>query len=342
MISSHFLYIAVEKLFPRIIAATFVETKPIMANIIKDLGINAAFIKGQTIPVNNCWHFTIDGDAAGIIYYDSLDFIDGMNRVYTLYKSFPVVVLAFVLMDTHFHFVLYGPFDVCNKFVHEYVRRTSMSLAHRHGESQKLGCVDISHQVVDDDRYLKTVICYTIKNPTVAGLPYTPWEYPWSSGPLYFRSPGTWTSPAWLKEDNTSSVPKLYRERRAILHNPSVDCNEARMVGPVVFPGDYVRTDIVEAIFKSPKSYLYFLGSSKEVEVDSRGGIISHLSIPIQEMRENRKRVAMELFGQADLRMLNTTQRVRLAKVLKSRYNSSLKQISRLCGLMYDEIKDII
>jgi hypothetical protein len=33
-------------------------------------------------------------------------------------------------------------------------------------------------------------------------------------------------------------------------------------------------------------------------------------------------------------------QRLRLARTLRSRYNSSIKQIARLAGLVYDEVKD--
>ena len=50
----------------------------------------------------------------------------------------------------------------------------------------------------------------------------------------------------------------------------------------------------------------------------------------------------MELFGQKHIRNLDTTSRLKLARVLKLRYNSSDKQIIRLCGLIYDEVNHLL
>ena len=66
------------------------------------------------------------------------------------------------------------------------------------------------------------------------------------------------------------------------------------------------------------------------------------LSLPMQEMRQHKNEVCMEIFGHNCSNQLNTQQRLLLARALRSRYNSSLKQIARLCGLVYSEIKDII
>ena len=71
-------------------------------------------------------------------------------------------------------------------------------------------------------------------------------------------------------------------------------------------------------------------------------GSISRLSIPIQEMRQNRNALCSELFNAKTIRTLTTGQRIKLAKTLKLRYNSSVKQIAKLCGLIYDEIKEIL
>lgn len=112
------------------------------------------------------------------------------------------------------------------------------------------------------------------------------------------------------------------------------------MSGNLVYPGDYVAWELVERIFKTFKSYNYFMCFTKEEDVDSRGGSISRLSIPLQEMRQHKNEVCLELFGTESTRTLTTEQRLKLAKVLRSRYNSSSKQIARVSGLVYDEIKD--
>lgn len=84
-----------------------------------------------------------------------------------------------------------------------------------------------------------------------------------------------------------------------------------------------------------------FLCLSKEEDVESRNGSMTHLSIPIQEMRQHRNSVCLELFGNVSIRSLQIQERIKLAKTLRLRYNSSPKQIARLCGLVYDEVKGI-
>ena len=88
----------------------------LLAQIVTDLGLDRPFVKGQKIYIKNCWHFSTDGNAVDHIFYDDDDFIAGMNRVYIVVKGYNVVILAFSLMDTHVHFVLYGTFEECNRF----------------------------------------------------------------------------------------------------------------------------------------------------------------------------------------------------------------------------------
>ena len=110
----------------------------------------------------------------------------------------------------------------------------------------------------------------------------------------------------------------------------------------MVFPGRYVDYRLVERIFKTHRSFNYFMCVSKEKDVEERGGIISHLSLPLQELRQRKGEVCQELFGEGSIRHLNTSQRLQLARTLKARYNSSPKQISRVCGLIYDEVKELL
>lgn len=286
-----------------------------------DLGLDKPFVKGQTIAVSNCWHFSTDGNAVDAMFIDEDDFRDGMNRIYPLFVRYKITILAFSLMDTHIHFILHGAFDTCNHFIHDYVRQTSWAISHRYGERHKFRTVPINHQVIDTDRYLKTAICYVIKNAPVAGINYNAYDYPWSSAALYFRRPGHWTSPTWTDETTSSAI-----------------CGQEQ----IIFPGRYVNFHLVERIFKTHKSFNYFMCVSKESDVDERGGSISRLSLPMQEMRQHKTETCTELFGTHSIRTLTTAQRLHLAKVLKARYNSSTKQLARLCGLVYDEVRNLL
>ena len=318
------------------------NNQELLGQITSDLGLDRPFVKGQKIIIRDCWHFSTDGNAVDAMFYDEDDFIVGMNRIYTTVRCYRVIILAFSLMDTHIHFVLYGKFDDCNRFIHDYVRRTSWYMSFSRGEKHKFDNVPINCQTVSDDYYLKVVICYVIKNAPVGGISYNALDYPWSSGPLYFRRPGLWSSPHW--SDNLGNLAGTdgigVGQLRQILKTRILPDENVPMAGPIVFPGFYTAFKIVEKLFKSCKSFNYFMCVSKEDDVDSRGGTISHLTVPMQEMRQHKSEVCQELYGVSNVKTLNMQQRLKLARTLRSRYNSSLKQIIRLCGLVYDEVKD--
>lgn len=315
----------------------------LLAQIEADLGLHVPFVKGRQIKIKNCWHFSTDGNAVDAMFEDDDDFIAGMNRIYMVIQDYNVVILAFSLMDTHVHFILYGTFEACNRFMHEYVRRTSWYISVTHHESNKLDGVPINYQAVDTDSYLKTVICYTVKNAPAGGIMFNALDYPWSSGPLYFKRPGYWSSPRWMDETKEAGPMGVVDHRKALRTRKDELARSApRMIGPLVFPGEYAAYEVVERIFKTCKSFNYFLSITKEEDVDARGGSISLLSIPMQEMRQHKNEVCRELFGTPSVRQLSMQQRLRLARTLRSRYNSSIKQIARLAGLVYDEVKDRI
>jgi len=340
----------------------------LLRRVISDLGINIRFERGKSIPVKNCWHFSTDGNSVDTIFYDEADFKLAMNRIFVLSKLFHVVILAFCLMDNHIHFLLWGEYDECNRFFHELVRRTSISIAARHTEKHKLRKIRISHQVVNDDSYLKTVICYIIKNPPVAGIPSCSYDYPWSSGSLYFRKTGYWTTPVWQFDNEYSDIRSLsarqMKDAFGHFSSFSQSCctgidtgtsdNESGCGYPfdkgikflkeygIVFPGEYVAYEIVESIFKTQKSFLFFMCKTKDSDVESVGSFLSNLTVPDSELRQYRDELCVEMFGETSIRRLDVSQRLRLARALKARYRSSPKQIARLSGLKYEEVSSML
>ena len=314
-----------------------------IGQIESDLGIDSSFVKGQEKQINNCWHFSTDGNAVDILFCSDQDFRDAMNKIFVVWLNFNVSILAFCLMSTHVHFVLYGELGECRRFVHEYVRRLSINIAHKYRTSHKMEGVEISVQKIDTDTYLKTVICYVIRNPYAAGLDFNPWDYPWSSGSLYFRKDTLWTSPLYQSSVGVKELGSMsLKDIQSLLKTKDREFPNARVIGGMVFPGEYVASDLVKNIYRTVKSYNYFLFKTKDMDVESRGGEISRLSLPLQELKQHRDEQILQMFGNVSLRGLDTKKRILLARRLKSMCNCSSKQIVRLCGLVYEEVKDYI
>lgn len=311
----------------------------------RDLGLNVPFVKGRTNQVNKCWHFYTNGNAVEALFYDDDDFVSGMNRIYVTLLGFQIVILAFSLMDTHVHFVLYGELEECIRFMQKYLRLTSQHIEQRHHEQKKLSEVKASYQPVTDDKYLKTVICYTLKNAPVGGLRYNALDYPWSSGPLYFKKDGLWCSPVWTNpvDGGHYQLRQLtLNERRRVLQTRKSAPLDTMMFGSMVFPGEYVGFEIVERLFKTCRSFHFYMCTSRAEDVEARGGCISQLTLPIQELRQYKRQLCLEMFNVPSTNKLDMQQRIRLARTLRARYNSSPKQIAKVCGLVYSEVKDIL
>lgn len=313
------------------------------SQIEKDLGINVSFQRGISIPVKNCWHFSSNGNDSGPMFFDDNDFRHGMNRIYKLQKHYKVIPLAFTLMDTHVHFLLYGNFDDCNRFIHEYIRLTSMHNSQKYRTRKSMQNIGISHQVIDNDLYLKTVICYICKNAPAGGLAFNALDYPWSSAPLYFKNKVNWASPSWIEYRENSTLSDLgIRGKRDFLETRYTDNDNALLIDGIIFPGEYIAYEIVEKIFRSTKSFNYFMCRTREDDVDSKGGILSYLTMPIQELRQHKTELCMSMFGEKTVKNLDIQKRIKLARTLKSKYNSSSKQIARVCGLIYEEVSAYI
>ena len=306
-----------------------------------DLGLNAPFIKGQTIPVRNCWHFSTDGNLVDFLFLDDEDFVAGTNRIFILSKKYKIVVLAYNIMGTHIHLILWGELLECEKFMHEYLKLTSMYIVRKYGDRHKLRKVFPNYQVIDNDRYLKVAICYVLKNAPVGGLAFNALEYPWSSAPLYFKTKGFWSSVDLesrltdSSEYGSKAICRILRTRRA----PE---GSFKLIGEMVFPGEFVAVDIVEKLFKTHKGFNFFMCVSKESDVESIHGSISRLSIPYSELHQHKNELCREMFGVETIRSLSTVQRLKMAKRLIALYNCSPKQVVRACGLIYPEVKDML
>ena len=318
----------------------------LLRQIESDLSINSPYIKGKNNPIRNCWHFYSDGNSVDRLFDDREDFKDGMNRIFVVGMKYNIVILAFCLMDTHIHFVIYGDFNECNKFVHDFVRLTSIHIFNRHKERHKLLRMPINHQVIDSEFYLKSAICYVIKNAPVGGIPSTAYDYPWGSGSLYFRNSGEWTSPTWssVNSVDVSTFGQMtVKDKRELLNSKYVNYdNDISVINGVVFPGEYVAYKIVERIFRTHKSFNFFMCVTKEDDIEKMGGVLSRLSIPLQEIREHRDEICKDVFSANSIRQLTTQQRLKLARILRGRFNCSSKQVCRVCGLLYAEVKELL
>ena len=139
-------------------------------------------------PIQGYYHICSDGNRVDILFKNEKDFIAAMNRVATITLRMKVIILAFVLMDNHFHFVIKTDSEEdAIRFANEFKRLTGKYNADMYGDALSLSRLPVKVIPVPDEDYLKTLVVYVIKNPTKARIEMF-YTYPWGTGGLYFRS----------------------------------------------------------------------------------------------------------------------------------------------------------
>ncbi len=298
-----------------------------------DLALDQPFDRNRIRNVRNCWHLCSDGHYSNSLFRDKGDYVFGMNRIGLLYLKYKVAVLGFCLMDNHVHFVLNGTQTECMNYIREFMRLMGQRLVREKACEIRVRDIPICCKPIKNENYLKTVLCYVYRNPFIAGMTYLLYDYPWSSCHLLFRTDevcGCQKIEGRLFSDLT------FKEKREILGANCSVPDDWKEVDGMILPKHYVATRQVEALFLSPKGFFYYSGRSKEEEIDASIGGYNVVSTSDAEMRYHREEISNALFGTGKINTCTINQRVTLAKELRRRYGSTVKQLARVVGLKAD------
>lgn len=285
------------------------------------------------------YHLYSDGFRTECLFQDIKAFVAGMNIAALCFLKSHVMILAFCLMDNHVHFVLSGTYDECVAFRNRFMHRYSIWFSNRYA-SERLSAVDFDIKPITDERYLLTSIAYVLRNSISSGYRFCVEDYLWSSGGLYFRMPEKLQSivSGWKRVADLSS-----REKRRCLQTMD-ELPSEWLITPegFIWPGNYVDYRYVEHVYRTPKSFAFFMGQTKEDEVNRSLGIYSSVFLPDLELREKAVARSLELFGLSNLRNLDVQKRILLGKDLRKEFKCSSKQIARIIHLDPVYIKELV
>jgi REP element-mobilizing transposase RayT len=145
------------------------------------------------------------------IFLDDEDkeaFIGLMEKAQGLTK---VSVLAYCVMDNHYHLLLQNGSDRMAEFFKQLNGQYGSYYRQRHGGRGYVFQDRYKSLLIQDEAYLMLCFAYVMNNPVKAKRVYAAREYPWSCAGCYF-SP---ESPAWLDvgtlEDLFGSETEMWR-----------------------------------------------------------------------------------------------------------------------------------
>lgn len=272
---------------------------------------------------------------SAIWFKDESDFVVGMNAVPLIAATTGVIVVAFILMSNHVHFILYCSYDQALRFINAYKKHYSFYLACKYGikETLRRNSVDIRKIDTTGDS-LEKAIAYVQMNPVAANICINPFDYPWGTGNSFFK-----VSPA-----RGTSVKNLSARTRQALFHSRKDVPDNLLLGEngFVLPESYIQKNRVEAIFRSPNRMKHYLNSSSKAKIRLESGdaeipvLKDHIVLPV--MME----LCKKMFGKGTVNELSAEQLSELLRQMRYRCSSNVYQLARLTGLSYAQVAKML
>ncbi len=289
------------------------------------------------------YHFYSDGKLSAELFLSKSDFVAALNRLAVCASHFPgVIVVAFTFEDTHVHLLLYCLEDEGKAFCDMFKRLTMIYLSHTRGGKPADLSIHFESEALKDETYLKRVGAYVVIQPTKDGKGIMPYDYPWSSAPLYFR--GDKVIPVWYvdRNGNVRRAKRLgelsYREKRKCLRTAARLPEDWLICNDIVLPSNYVDIVRFESIYGTHNSFRSFQSRSVDNDTVMSSALSKGVSLPDREMRSACQGICRELYGRDTVRSLNSAQRLEIARRLRFKYLISHKQLSRIVHVPVEEI----
>ena len=281
------------------------------------------------------FHICTDGTVLPWMFKDNQDFISGSNRVGICKMLTGIIVLDFILMDNHVHFLLYGYNTDCRKFIDKYKLLTGKWISHKYGIPKFLKHLPVSIIPLGNEEDILETAAYIDRNSVMAGFKGLPSEYPWGSCRLMFKRDDV-TEWKTMKDFSENELRDLLKSRISLPENWSL--NSDGMINPLCFT-DINRT---ESLFKTPVRYLFFLAKKLEGKINQILAQGSKSFISDKDLREIAIGLAYKEFGSVNIRFLDVNSRIRLAHELRKDFLASHKQISRILHLEVEILKELL
>ena len=288
------------------------------------------------------WLVTTDHLEKELWFRDEEDFKVGMNFVAIQAACSPdVVVLAFILMSNHVHFVLVGEREDVERFICQFKHRYSIYFNGKWGIKKLLhhNGVDIK-EIPNRDEAVERAVAYVLMNCVAANICSHPSQYPWGTGNCYFRLD---TNEGYAGSKGVLLESMSERARERILHS---NCNRVPFrwhLSPEGFipPLEYVDVQSVEALFRKPQRFNYFLNTSSK----ARKRIEAEENLPAfrdQIIFAALPDLCQSLFQKKSFQALSRGEQSEFMRQIRFRFSADVNQIARVCGLSYAEAARLI
>ena len=270
---------------------------------------------------------TTDHFSDRLWFKDDEDFRAAMNYVAVVTILTKVKVLTFILMSNHVHFVLLCDSESAKRFIDTFKKLYGGYFSRKYKVKDYFRRVKVDIREITGEEAVERVIAYVQMNCVAANICASSYFYPWGTGRCFFN------------DNPVSCLPVGKMSRRAQIRmtrsNVSLPSSFRYCDEGYILPESYVNTEAVEALFRSPKRYNYFLNSSSKAKK-----ILEKDAVPSfrdQNILSSALDLCRSLFRADSIESLNRDQKSELLKQLRRRFGADISQLSRVIGLTYKE-----
>ena len=277
------------------------------------------------------WLITTDHLEVGLWFRDDEDFKVGMNYVAIQAHVSNVVIIAFILMSNHLHFIVAANSrKEAEAFIEALKHRYSLYYRRKYGVKEFLRDNGVRVDLIlADDEGAEQAIAYVQMNCVAANICSHPTQYSWGTGNLFFNQ----AKPGGKRLDSFSK-----RALKRLLRSDIETLPEDWLIGDdgYILPQNYVDVSFVEACYRTPKRMNYFLVNSskakKRLEADE------HLpAFRDQVILAALPDLCQSLFGKRSFSELSEEEQKECVRQIRFRFSSHVNQIARVCDLSYEE-----
>ena len=154
-----------------------------------------------------------------------------------------------------------------------------------------------------------------------------PTEYPWGSARYVFKES--------REEEDTKPLSMMSRRAQRMLLSTRVTLPGEWKTDKkgMLCPDSFLDASVIESYFKTPVRYSYFLAKKLEGVVEHEIESSQKTFVPDIELREIVRKMVLQDYGKDSVADLDVHTRLSVARKLRYRYASTLKQIARMVHL---------
>lgn len=272
------------------------------------------------------WHAYTSGKDTPLLFVRKEDFVFVMNVVAqaaSLYAD--VGIVAFEVMNNHFHFVFSAAPEAVGRFWDLVRKRLARCFP-------AMKALQISLKPIEDLSSLRNTIVYTHRNGYVADPAHTPFSYPWGTGRYYFLD---WPEGEALSRISVAGKREMFRSRAPVLP-AGWEVRDGH-----VAPWNYCAVRFGMSVFRDAHHYFALVSKNVEAYAELALGLDDGEFLTDTELFARLAQLVRPDYGAGSIRDLTKSQKFDLARKLRKEFRSSNGQIRRVLGLSQYEVDSL-